>query len=85
MDCAVKVDAFKMSFRKEWMQENKPYNWRIHEIRLSGVSAQLKDYALRLEQYVNNEIRDIPELEEEILPYSTRDWFHNLFYSRQFM
>ncbi len=69
---AKRVKTFRNSFRKTYFQENKPYGWEIHEMRLGGLQARLTDCAERLIAYANKETEDILELEEDILPYN--DW-----------
>ena len=66
-----RVGVFRDTLRKVWMQDNKPYGWDIQEMRLGGLRARLADCAQRLEEYLNGKVGNIPELEEELLPYAT--------------
>lgn len=77
---AARVKTFRNSFRRTYFEENKPYGWEIHEMRLGGLQARLIDCAERLRSYANGESVDILELEEDILPYN--DWkpFQNNFH-----
>ena len=54
------------------MTEYKPYGWEIQQIRLSGLQGRLLDCRERLIEYIQGKVENIPELEEEILPYA--DW-----------
>ena len=66
-----RLGVFRNTFRAVWMQENKPYGWDIQEMRLGGLSARLGDCVQRLEEYLSGKVKNIPELEEQLLPYAT--------------
>jgi len=63
------LDIFYESFRKLWLAENKPQGFEVHDIRLGGLKQRLVHCRRRLTEYVNEEIENIPELEEELLDY----------------
>lgn len=65
-----RIDKFRDTLRRVWMTDNKPYGWDIHEIRLGGLQARLRDCAQRLTEYLDGKTGTIPELEETLLPYS---------------
>lgn len=69
-EAAERIDGFRDALRKVWMTDNKPYGWDIHEIRLGGLKARLYDCRQRLEEYLNGNTSEIPELEEELLEYA---------------
>lgn len=69
-ETADRIDVFRKTLRKVWMKDNKPYGWDIHEIRLGGLKARLMDCAVRLEEYLEGQTEEIPELEETLLPYA---------------
>ena len=61
------------------MKENKPYSWEVHEIRLGGLYARINDCKERLEAYLAGEATEIPELNENILPYANWGLQYNLY------
>lgn len=67
------IKKFRNSLYSIWMQDNKPYGWEVHEIRLAGVQARLIDCADRLRKYVHGKLNEIPELKETILPWGNLD------------
>lgn len=64
-----KLEEFKSTYRVVWMLENTPYGWDYHEKKLGGLIYRIKDCALRIEEYLENNEKTIPELEDEILEY----------------
>lgn len=69
-EAAKRVEEFTESFRRAWLQENKPFGWELHQARLGGLQSRLLDCRKRLIEYLNGEAESIPELEEDILPYA---------------
>lgn len=67
-----KIRIFRNDFKKLWFEEKRPYLWEVHEIRLGGLMARVADCKTRLEEYINGECKEIPELKEKILQYA--DW-----------
>ncbi len=65
-----RIKSFRDTLRKVWMRDNKPYGWDIQEMRLGGLRARLLDAAQRLQEYLDGECFNIPELEETLLPYA---------------
>ena len=55
--------------RKIWFQEYKANGFEVLDIRFSGVIARLESTIIRLNQYVNGEVAQLEELEEERLLY----------------
>ena len=78
-ETAKRVEAFKKLSRESWMKENKPYGWTIQEIRLSGLAATIRDERARIGEYLDGKVENIPELEEEILPYANWGLQYNLY------
>lgn len=70
IECADRVGVFAEAMRSIWMADGVPYGWEIHTIRFAGVQARLKDCARRLTEYLNGQLKEIPELNEEILEYA---------------
>jgi hypothetical protein len=67
--CAEKIDDFHSAFRTSWLKERKPHGFDVQDIRLGGLIMRLNSCRERLEGYLNGEFENIPELEEELLPY----------------
>lgn len=67
-----RVADFYQCFRRLWMKENKPFGWEVHEVRLGGLRSRLLDCRARIEEYLLGAVENIPELDEDILPYA--DW-----------
>ena len=64
------ISEFRDTLRAVWMRDNKPYGWDIHEIRLGGLQARMRDCIQRIEEYLDGNVTNIPELEEQLLPYA---------------
>lgn len=62
--------VFHDSVRKLWYKECKGHGFEVTDIRLGGVLERIKSTTYRLNQYLNNEIAKIEELEEERLYFS---------------
>lgn len=61
------LEKFIISYRKQWLKENKPNGLEVQEIRLGGLKERLTGCRERLIAYVNGEIEEIPELDEQLL------------------
>ncbi len=54
------------SFRTVWMRHYKPFGLEILQIRQGGQLTRLQEAQTRLNEYVNNIVTDIPELNEKV-------------------
>ena len=61
---------FENSFEIRWKNENKPFGYDVIDGRIGFLKNRLVSARKTLEQYLNKKIDKIPELEEEILPFS---------------
>ena len=61
------LEGFIVSYRKQWLKENKPNGLEIQEVRLGGLKERLIGCKDRLQAYVKGEIEEIPELNETLL------------------
>ena len=61
------VRKFYLSFRRQWMLENKGHGFDVSDARIGGVMTRLESCADRLEDYIDGRIERIEELEEELL------------------
>lgn len=68
-----RVKSFTKAFEKQWFSENKPQGFDCHDIRLGGMLRRLEYCHKTLNAYLDGKIDAIPELEEEILPFGTKD------------
>lgn len=68
-----RLDIFHDAFRSDWRVENNTFGWDVNEYRVSGLIGRIKDCKRTLEEYVNNEITQIDELEAELLSYAKAD------------
>lgn len=56
------------AFRKVWLTENKPFGLEVQEQRFGGLLYRMDMCTKRLQEYLNEEIDCIEELEEKSLP-----------------
>ena len=57
------ADTTENLWRRSWMRRNKPEGYEILQIRLAGISKRLREAAQRIEEFLNGEAENIPELE----------------------
>lgn len=62
-----RLEVFYETYRERWYLENKPHGFDVMDLRLGGVIRRMQNCKDRLEKYVNEEIQNIPELEEPVL------------------
>lgn len=67
------VRNFRKTLCNAWFAENKPFGWEVQEVRLGGLISRLEDCAVRLNDYLHGKIKNIPELEQAILPYGNNN------------
>lgn len=65
------VRELKSVWYKLWNSTNKPYGFEVIDIRLGGLLSRLETAQMRLNQFANKEIDDIPELSTEKLLYAS--------------
>lgn len=53
-------------FREQWMQENKPFGFEIHDARLGGLIERVGACRKRILDYTSGKLENIPELDTEI-------------------
>ena len=78
------VEDFHGTLYQAWIKENKPQGWEVHDSRLGGLIMRIKTCAKRLQDYIDGNIDEILELEEELLsPYRRFDVIgHNSIFTR---
>jgi len=68
-----RLTAFMGAVEKQWLTENKRQGLDVQHIRLGGVKTRLEFCRKSLLSYLAGEMESIPELEEEILPWATKE------------
>jgi hypothetical protein len=63
------IKSFYKSFNALWHEENKPHGFEVHDIRLGGLMQRVRACKERLDKYLNGELKNLPELEEELLDF----------------
>jgi len=62
-----RLEKFYKEFRNMWLKERKPFGFEIQDIRLGGIIQRIKYCRYRLNEFLNNKITNIEELEQIIL------------------
>lgn len=69
------IDEFYKAFRTEWMTENKPNGFEVQDSRIGGLYFRVRHCKERLEDYTENRIARIEELEETLLDFKGNSEF----------
>ena len=72
----IRLDAFYNSYKNVWFSNNKPNGFDVQDLRMGGLERWLKSCRERLAEYMNGKIKNIPELEEDILPEYKDKFFY---------
>ncbi len=64
------IRVYYQHFRTLWLDFNKVFGLEIQDIRYGGLIMRLESAAGRLTDYLAGRLADLPELEQELLPYS---------------
>ena len=72
----IRLDAFYNSYKNVWFSNNKPNGFDVQDLRMGGLERRLKSCRERLAEYMNGKIKNIPELEEDILPEYKDKFFY---------
>ena len=54
------------------MKENKPQGFISHDLRIGGLIQRLKSAELRICEYLDGKVENIPELEEPVLSFGAK-------------
>ncbi len=68
-----RIEVFYEAFRLQWMWENKPQGFEVHDARLGGLILRTKHCKNRLVEYIEDKVSCIEELEEDVLDFEGRD------------
>lgn len=66
--CIALLERFYAAYKKQWYTVNKTFGMEVHDARLGGLKCRLESCRERLLSYANGEIKEIAELEEQLLP-----------------
>ena len=72
-EIVVRLEKFYEKFRALWYKENHPSGFDVQDVRLGGLKQRLISCRDRLTEYINGNIENILELEEEVLPYFQKE------------
>ena len=62
-----KLDTLHSVFRNNWLKENKIFGFDVQDIRIGALKARLVYTKGIIEQYLNDQISEIPELNQPVL------------------
>lgn len=66
-DLINKLESFHTSYERLWHEKNKPHGFDIQDMRIGGVIQRVKSCKKRLISFIDGDVTEIPELEEQIL------------------
>lgn len=67
-----RLEIFYEAFRTQWMWENKPHGFEIHDARIGGLMHRVRHCRRRLADYAEGIVNQIDELEEPVLDFEGR-------------
>ena len=65
--CISKLNLFYKAFFELYLWENKPYGFEVQDIRIGGLIQRLKGIRLRINDFLDDKVDSIPELEEDFV------------------
>lgn len=68
-EAILRIRSFYEAFREQWEAINKPFGFEIQDGRLGGLLKRMEHCGKRLLMYSIGEAENIPELEEDVLPF----------------
>lgn len=77
------LDAFEQIYRVQWLKEWKIFGLNDIQLRLGGLRIRLSEAIRRIHEYVNGDVKNIPELEEPTIPYCY-PWEKELIYKHTY-
>ncbi|WP_407267912.1 beta-N-acetylhexosaminidase [Radiobacillus sp. PE A8.2] len=64
-----RINLLKQTHKRLWHKTNKPFGWEVLDIRYGGLLARMETTMERLQSYVDGELEEIEELEQDRLYY----------------
>jgi len=68
-----RIEAFHVAFRNQWYQENKAFGFDSQDLRIGGLKERIHAAIWRIDSFVNGNISNIEELEQERLLLDNRE------------
>lgn len=68
-----RIGSYAKALEKQWMRDNKPQGFDVHDLRFGGLLRRLNVCKRRILDFVNGKTDRIPELEEKLLPYGEKE------------
>ena len=68
-----RIEKLKISHRNLWFEINKRFGWEILDIRYGGLSSRIETVKHTIDMYLEGQIKNIEELDQERLQYITFD------------
>ncbi|MBR5059920.1 MAG: beta-N-acetylhexosaminidase [Clostridia bacterium] len=66
-EAIARIADFYDAFEAQWMWENKPHGFDVHDIRIGGLLMRLRHAKARILKYADGVAESIPELDEPVL------------------
>lgn len=66
-ELSARLRAYYEAFRRQWMEENKPYGFDVQDIRLGGLMCRVQHCTECLQAWADGDAESIAELEEPLL------------------
>ena len=73
--------VFYKTFKKQWMLENKACGFEVQEARLGAMLLRTESCKERLISYALGDIKEIPELDSELLLFQCDEYGKTIFYN----
>ena len=74
LETAHHAERLRIVWRTLWLSTNKPYGFEILDGRMGALCARLETARSRVLNWIeNSEDETLPELREEVLPYTLRE------------
>lgn len=68
----VRAEHFISAYRTQWMEENKIFGYDVFDLRMGGLLQRLETTIHRIDAYLEGELAELEELEQEILYFDGR-------------
>ncbi|MBP1586962.1 MAG: beta-N-acetylhexosaminidase [Clostridia bacterium] len=77
-EAIARIKDFYEAFEAQWMWENKPHGFDVHDIRIGGLLMRMEHAKARILKYAEGAVESIPELEEAVLdPFCSKEHGQN--------
>ncbi len=69
----IRLKRFHKALEKQWNMENKIFGYEVLDLRIGGIESRVTTSITRIRQYLQGEITNLEELEEERLYFDCRE------------